>query len=197
MTSHALATLAALRDAARARFAELGWPTTRLEEWRFTNVAPIAAVAWQPAPVDLPPPSLVSSGEMRLVFVNGRLASGLSSLGGLPGGVLVEDAVNAPDLLEPGVARDASGEAAFAALNAAEFDGGAVVEVPASVDAGTLELVFVAAPGGLPVAAYPRSLVRVGEGASLHVIERHVSAGGPSFTCLVADAVVGEGGSLE
>jgi len=37
----------ALRDAAFQRFAELGFPTTRDEEWRFTNVAPIARTEWR------------------------------------------------------------------------------------------------------------------------------------------------------
>jgi Fe-S cluster assembly protein SufD len=36
----------ALREAAFQRFAELGFPTTRDEEWRFTNVAPIARTSW-------------------------------------------------------------------------------------------------------------------------------------------------------
>ena len=36
----------ALREAAFERFAELGFPTTHDEEWRFTNVAPIARVNW-------------------------------------------------------------------------------------------------------------------------------------------------------
>jgi Fe-S cluster assembly protein SufD len=36
------AWLQSLRDAAFARFAERGFPTTHDEEWRFTNVAPIA-----------------------------------------------------------------------------------------------------------------------------------------------------------
>jgi Fe-S cluster assembly protein SufD len=36
----------ALREAAFQRFAELGFPTPRDEEWRFTNVAPIARTAW-------------------------------------------------------------------------------------------------------------------------------------------------------
>ena len=31
-----------LRESAFARFSELGFPTARDEEWRFTNVAPIA-----------------------------------------------------------------------------------------------------------------------------------------------------------
>ena len=37
-----------LRDAAFRRFVELGFPTTRNEEWRFTNVAPIARAAIAP-----------------------------------------------------------------------------------------------------------------------------------------------------
>ena len=36
----------ALREAAFQRFAELGFPTTHDEEWRFTNVAPIARTQW-------------------------------------------------------------------------------------------------------------------------------------------------------
>jgi len=36
----------ALREAAFQRFVELGFPTTHDEEWRFTNVAPIARTSW-------------------------------------------------------------------------------------------------------------------------------------------------------
>ncbi|HUI80283.1 MAG TPA: Fe-S cluster assembly protein SufD [Bryobacteraceae bacterium] len=39
-----------LRDAAFARFAELGFPTTHDEEWRFTNVAPIARARFEVGP---------------------------------------------------------------------------------------------------------------------------------------------------
>jgi Fe-S cluster assembly protein SufD len=35
------------RDAIR-RFAEIGFPTIRQEEWRFTNISPITKVAFQP-----------------------------------------------------------------------------------------------------------------------------------------------------
>ena len=40
----------ALREAAFARFSELGFPTTHDEEWRFTNVAPIARKNWPVRP---------------------------------------------------------------------------------------------------------------------------------------------------
>ena len=45
---------AALREDAFACFDRLGFPTTRLEEWRFTNVAPLAATPFvtAPAPAD-------------------------------------------------------------------------------------------------------------------------------------------------
>ena len=36
------AWLKEMREAAITRFAELGFPTTKQEEWRFTSVAPIA-----------------------------------------------------------------------------------------------------------------------------------------------------------
>jgi Fe-S cluster assembly protein SufD len=39
-----------LREQGFARFAEAGFPTTHNEEWRFTNVAPIARVSWASGP---------------------------------------------------------------------------------------------------------------------------------------------------
>jgi Fe-S cluster assembly protein SufD len=41
--------LQALRERAFARFAELGFPNTHNEEWRFTNVSPIARSTFKPA----------------------------------------------------------------------------------------------------------------------------------------------------
>jgi len=37
-----------IRKAAISHFAELGFPTTRQEEWRFTNVAPLTKIAFEP-----------------------------------------------------------------------------------------------------------------------------------------------------
>ena len=39
-----------LREEGFARFAQVGFPTTHVEEWRFTNVAPIARVGWAAGP---------------------------------------------------------------------------------------------------------------------------------------------------
>ena len=32
-----------IREQAAQRFEQLGWPTPRLEEWKFTNLAPCSA----------------------------------------------------------------------------------------------------------------------------------------------------------
>src|SRR5215472_3000319 len=90
-----------IRKAAIHRFAELGFPTTKNEEWKYTNVSPIARTAFQPAPVackgpgDVSPPSLPLGGTTRdldcvqLVFVDGAYAAGLSSTATLQAGVKV------------------------------------------------------------------------------------------------------------
>jgi Fe-S cluster assembly protein SufD len=49
-TKQSPSPLQALRDAAFARFSELGFPTTHDEEWRFTNVAPIVRTDFRVVP---------------------------------------------------------------------------------------------------------------------------------------------------
>src|SRR5436309_9109420 len=79
-----------LRKAGMARFAELGFPTLRDEDWRFTNVAPIAKLPFKPIFQAIPEslnPETVSRftfGSLpanRLVFVNGHYSANLSSPG--------------------------------------------------------------------------------------------------------------------
>ena len=89
-----------IRRAAMESFAEKGFPTTRQEEWRNTNVAPIAAVPFQPAG-EAPTGSAESMAERisrlpladlgcpRLVFINGRFSKQLSTLEALPKGMKV------------------------------------------------------------------------------------------------------------
>src|SRR2546426_3993532 len=72
-----------LRKNAVERFLELGFPTTRLEEWKYTNVAPIRRHTFRPRPPNesLSEP-LLSQLDLfpgpRLVFVDGLLDRKLS-----------------------------------------------------------------------------------------------------------------------
>src|SRR5436190_24374063 len=70
-----------LRKAGIARFAELGFPTLKDEDWRFTNVAPIAKLPFLPAfsasqngwtATDIGQFSFGNLAANRLVFINGH-----------------------------------------------------------------------------------------------------------------------------
>src|ERR1035437_7238537 len=61
-----------LRKAGIARFAELGFPTLQQEDWRFTNVAPIAKLPFKPILL-VSPHSL--TWEALTEFIFGKLAA--------------------------------------------------------------------------------------------------------------------------
>ena len=75
--------VAPVREQAFDTFAAAGFPTRRLEEWRYTNPAPITKRAWSPASDsnNALPESFASAlpalGGSRLVFVDGRFAGRL------------------------------------------------------------------------------------------------------------------------
>src|SRR5438552_4274670 len=78
-----------LRKAGIARFAELGFPTVQQEDWRFTNVAPIAKLPFKPVfqvSRNGLTPEMISQftfgrlAASRLVFVNGQYVAELSSV---------------------------------------------------------------------------------------------------------------------
>ena len=87
------AWLAEIRKAAIDRFAELGFPTAKNEEWKYTSVAPIARTGFEPAPPDVAfshfrPALSADSAAAQLVFVNGRAFKDAVT-GALPSGVTV------------------------------------------------------------------------------------------------------------
>ncbi|MEO0949308.1 MAG: Fe-S cluster assembly protein SufD, partial [Cyanobacteria bacterium J06641_5] len=84
----ALATLPARQQQAISQLQALQLPTRQDEEWRFTDISELAAIAWQPAPdvakVDITSWELPETAGSRLVFVNGRHAPSLSDTSTLP-----------------------------------------------------------------------------------------------------------------
>ena len=179
------------REAALARLEAGGLPTPRDEDWRFTNLAPLSATAFRSAgPATkgvranaLAPFVIPDSQGPRLVFVNGRFAPELSTLGGLPAGVrvrgLAEAVATDRDAVEPHLACYESfrGEA-FSALNTAFLSDGAFVSVArGAVAEAPIHLLYVAVPDGAPVAVHPRTLIITGEGSQAAIVEDYVSLG--------------------
>src|SRR5512140_245801 len=164
-SAHLPAWLTDLKRAAIGRFAEIGFPRTSQEEWRFTNVAPIANTVFRPAPAAahaftsgrLAQLTFAAPGEFRVVFVNGRYSPELSSpVQSAPAGLqfmtLARAVETAPGLVRPSLGRVVEfGATAFVALNTALMEDGvflrvadgAVIERPVHIVHAT----FAPAPG--------------------------------------------------
>ena len=204
--------MVALRTQAMARFAELGFPTLRHEDWRYTNVARIAKTEFRSAldcGVDLDERAIVAerfpkTQFHRLVFVNGVFAGDMSSPQGLPKGVqvasLAETLRENPSWVETHLARYASYEDyAFTALNTALMENGAFVYVPKGVIVEQpIHLLYIMTPGSEPMVAHPRSLIIADEASRLTIIESYVGLGeGVYFTNAVTEISIGEGAVVD
>jgi Fe-S cluster assembly protein SufD len=204
------AWLADLRRAAVARFEEIGFPTVRDEDWRFTNVAPIARTAFA-APsresvvgeVALDPFLLGVEGPARLVFVDGRLEPALSHTRGLTPGVLAGDLAGLlardPEKVRAVLDRpERFRRHAFAALNAALFEDGAVVAVPSHlVVEGPIHVLYLSTGGERPTASHPRTVVLLGPGSQATLVETYAGLCiGSYLTNAVTEVVLGANASL-
>ena len=200
-----------VRRAALARFADLGFPTTQDEDWRFTNVAPIAKTAFafsagagmEPEKRNLGPFAFEGPVCSQLVFVNGRYSPGLSSLRPLPGGVVVSNLAGAltmyPDLMEAHLARYADYQRdAFTALNTAFMEDGAFIHIRrGTVLEEPIHLLYVSTQTAVPVITHPRNLVVAGEDTQATVVEDYVSLGDDiAFSNGVTEVVVGQNAVL-
>ena len=204
---HGGSWLTPVRKAAIARFAELGFPTLQHEDWRFTNVAPLAKTTFVLADRPPQPLSLFDVapflpgvfGGHRLVFVNGAFVPALSRLGTLPAGCVVgslAEVIEAnPDACRTVLARYAGyQDQPFTALNTAFLRDGAYVRIPdRTVVAAPIQVLYVTVPSEPPVVTHPRSLVVVGQSSQATIIESYAALGeGAYFTNAVTELIAGE-----
>ena len=206
------AWLRPVRRAAMDRFAEVGFPSPRDEEWRFTPVSAIAGVEFTPAAAARPVAREALAGFIfghaewpLLVFVDGRYDAALSSVPVLAGGARALSLAAAVAAGDEQVARHLGhhapvGGSAFTALNTAFLHDGAFVHVPAGVElAQPIHAMFVASGGRDGTVTHPRNLLVLERGARASVIESYVAlgAGRRYFTNAVTEVVSGEGAWTE
>ena len=202
------AWVARLREGAFERFEASGFPTTDEEDWKYTNVAPLARKAFRPAAgAELERAAVetfvsAEARRSRLVFVNGAFRPELSSLEALPQGVVAVDlgaalAGEHAALLWEHLGRLSGEETdAFSLLNTALHAGGAFIHVPADTEvAAPVQLLFLTAPGGAESVTFPRVLVVAGRNSRLDLIETYAAHEGDAeyFTDAVVEVFVGEG----
>jgi Fe-S cluster assembly protein SufD len=197
------AWLTTLRRNAMRRFADQGFPTTRLEDWKYTDVTPITNLPFhlataRPAQAAREVAEAASFGTgTRLVFVNGRYLPELSFTGTLPAGARVTSLgcvlALEPELIEAHLARCANADHGFTALNTAFIQDGAVVYLPQrAVVPELIHLLFISQPAGESVVSHPRILIVAGEDSQATVVERYVGGGAsPYFTNSVTEIVLG------
>lgn len=179
-TATAVDALKDLRAAAKRRFAELGWPATHLESWKYTNLAAAARTAWHHSEAVSADTgrehSLAAHAVVELIFVNGVLTS---SHGAGSEGLVVTN------LAAPGIAEEFAGvigrvadpeQNAMTALNIAEMlDGACIRTAEGTVVEGFIHLLFISE--GDEVWSHPHNVIVAGRNSQLTVVENYMGSG--------------------
>jgi Fe-S cluster assembly protein SufD len=182
--------LDSVRDEALERFRRTGFPTRKVEAWKFTSLAPLARMVFQGEPeVGAARIARAKIEGYRLtpdchlaVFINGRFQPALSDLGRLSAGTRVVDLsqVDEGDLklmMAPPAVADAPAARAFVDLNTALMRDGAVVHLGRGAVIDPVQLLFLTLPGANPGAAHLRNLLLAEAGSSATVVETYASLG--------------------
>ena len=196
-----------LRNTAMERFSELGFPSVKDEEWKYTNVAPIARMDFQSASaaedLDMAEFDVPETRESQLVFLNGKLQKDKSSVAGLNDGVtavgLVEACRGEGDArVREHLARSADYVAnGFTALNTGFISDGVFIHIPRNIEV-TQPIHLLFGSDGAERVTYPRVLVVAEENSSVTIIESYVGARDAEyFTNAVVEVVLKDGAKVE
>lgn len=199
------------------RFEQLGFPSVKEEEWKYTNIAPISKLNFKPVLGSDRSEAILTADEVarlgyieaqasQLIFRNGVLRNDLSSLAGLPVGVVAIDLAEAiadekyGELVREHLARGADYNTnAFTALNTAFVSSGAFILIRKGTQLESpLHLNFISDPSGPDPANFPRVLFISEENSSATVIESYASISDAAyFTNAVVEIVLKDGARLE
>ena len=200
------------RRAALARFAELGFPNDRNEDWKFTSVKPIVRT-----PFLLPGRDSVKAVEafrtnllhegpgLTLACINGNDPFLLTNNKALPRGVVVCSLVEAseryPGTVAAHLGKYAPGnDHAFVALNLAFWDQGAFVFVPPDVvveEPIQINCLVSSFNENGPYLLYRRTLIVLGEGARATIVESCSGLPVQYMTNAVSEIVLNKGAILD
>lgn len=179
MTVATISGLGEIRKRAAEFFEARGFPTTREEEWRFTNVAPIAKTRFPIAPPNT-----------KLLAPNGSKPASALNVQNLRAALETH-----PELMEEHLGRYASDEAnPFVALNTANFEDGAFLHFPANTVIE--EPVWVDLKALPDRTTHPRNLIIVGAGSQVRIVEKYTGTG-QYFTNAVTELIIGDNATVE
>ncbi|MEH2036008.1 Fe-S cluster assembly protein SufD [Nostoc sp.] len=156
-------------------------PTTREEEWRFTDLSSLRKVQFNVETLhatSLQFDILPEAANSRLVFVNGVFAPELSAVSDLPSGIVVSNLAGLSAVEQEGVrqylAQAEGAQEVFTALNTAGITDAAVVWVKKNVVVETpIHLVFIS--GETLTISQPRCLVVAESGSQVTLVEEYTN----------------------
>jgi len=176
-----------VRGSAMDRFENLGFPTVRSEDWKYTNLAPFLKDKIVPAvPTELAAEAIArfvypETANNHVVLVNGFFNAQLSSLKGQ--GIVACDLLEAiADARYGKIAREYLARNAtyhdngLTALNTAFLQSGVFVLIPRNVKVeAPLQITFVSDTSEPHTANFPRVLIVSEENSSATIFENYVS----------------------
>ncbi|MBD2208439.1 Fe-S cluster assembly protein SufD [Nostoc linckia FACHB-104] len=162
-------------------------PSTRDEEWRFTDLSGLRKVEFQVEKqlisTDIASLTLPEAANSRLVFVNGVYAPELSAIADLPAGVVVSNLTALPvaeqERVRQYLAQSEEQQEVFTALNTAGLTDAAVVLVKKNVAVATpIHLLFITIAGETATISQPRCLVVAESGSQVTLVEEFTNRRG-------------------
>ncbi len=198
-----------LREDALEKFSTLGYPTTRIEDWKYTNLREIAegdfpfrSGGTQLSADDIDRIRQEINGVTGLVFVDGAAATDF------PPATDATTSFASP--LADALERDAAAvEAAIAALveiersslvalNTAFLGAGAFIQIPDdTVVEKPIHIIYATTPGSQGLAHHVRNLIAVGRNSRVDIVESYLGLGdGKHWTNSATDIVLADGAKL-
>ncbi len=205
---HGVDYLRQRRDSAAGIFKTLGFPPVTHEEWRLTDVAPIAKIDFfRPtanhtlAADQLKGLCLKRMGAQQMVFVDGRFSPELSSVAGKVEVLTIRQALEKhTDRVQRYLGLELPVEVnGFSAMNLAEFEDGAFIYLPPDQgDVGLVQLLWATTDHPHPVAVHPRHLLIIGSNNHATIVQSYISFSRQPTLCNAAlEMVVGTGARVE
>ncbi len=198
-----------LRAQGFSRFNELGIPTVKDEEWKYTSLLALAKHAFDIAKAGQCAEAEAlknyrSDKDINIVFINGLLSEEFSDFNNIPIGITVStirDAMisNAPQIREQLTKYAISDDTAFIALNQAVHDASIYVQIDEKASCNKLiHIIHVTSPGHKNLAVMPRTLIAAGRSSETTILESHIAFSDTFtyFTNALTDIFLSENATL-
>jgi Fe-S cluster assembly protein SufD len=179
-------------------------PSTRDEDWRFTDLSALYRTSFKPASV-----ATVTAADLeawttadlpvRVVFINGFFSPEHSTLDALPSGITVQNLDSATAIAQDYLAKQQGMNEVFTALNTASFYDGVMIQVGKNQAIETpIHLLFLTVAGAEHTISSPRTLVIAEAGSSATLIEEYGVIGeGTYWTNAVTEVFLADNAQLK